>query len=85
MKTFEVAYVGIKTVLSQDLQTLKESYSYENYPNRDELPEAFIDEETDEEFEVIGFDEGTGIPIVEGDAYSVDEEGCYSLKTDEDA
>ena len=84
MKTFKVAYLGMKTVMSQDIKTLKDSYSYANHPNRDELPEAFIDDETDEEVEVIGFDEFTGIPITEGDAYSVDEDGCYSLKTEDD-
>jgi len=79
MKTFEVTYVGIKTVVSPDLQSLKESYSYENYPERTELPEVFYDEQDDVEHEVVGYDEATGIPIVEGESYMVDEEGCYTL------
>lgn len=80
MKTFEVHFKGFIHVEAETLQQANELMERE-HPELETV--SFYDEETEENFEVIGHCETSGLSIFDGDDYVYDTEGCMWLKNSE--
>jgi len=77
MKTFEVHFKGFIHV---EAETLQQANELMEKNNQDLETISFYDEETEENFEVIGHCENSGLSIFEFDDYEYDTEGCMWLK-----